>query len=221
LVEAADTPPFFHNNAIDTIEDAVGFYFSPTFQASPSSFFIFQQLETEQQGELAAFLRVINSAANIDQVKKRVEYVKLVRSTGNTDILRIALADTEDARQVLAEKELSPDVQEQLATAEKQLEKAIAARDRDRSSIMKKLLDLLGDAREALFTTTPPNGGSGGGPMGGFAGTFGEGGEGPIMGGSGGSFTAGSFTGGSGPIGGSFGTGGSSSGGAGPIGGSP
>ena len=40
LVEAADTPPHFHNNAAATIEDAVAFYSSPTFQASPSAVFI-------------------------------------------------------------------------------------------------------------------------------------------------------------------------------------
>ena len=36
LVEAADTPPFFHNNARATLEEAVAFYNSDAFNNSPS-----------------------------------------------------------------------------------------------------------------------------------------------------------------------------------------
>jgi len=217
LVEAADTPPFFHNNAVNTIEDAVGFYFSPTFQASPSSFFIFGQLDREQQGDLAAFLRVINSASNIDQVRKRVAYIKQVRSAGNTDLLNIALADTRDARRVLADKNLSPDVQTQLNNAEKQLKNAINDQDKDRPSTMTKVLNLLDKARAALFTPIPPDGGGGGFGGMGTAGTAPSGGSssmggGPSTGGDPG--TGGGVTAGTGPIGGSMGIAG-----AGPIGG--
>jgi hypothetical protein len=196
LVEAADTPPFFHNNAFNTIEDAVGFYFSPTFQASPSSFFIFNQLTTEQQGDLAAFLRVINSAANIDQVRKRVEYIKNVRSAGNTDLLNVAIADTRDARVVLSDKGLNSGVQKQLSNAEAQLKTALAAKDKTRPSTMTKVLSLLDKARAALFTTDPGTGGIGPGgstSSGGSSttGGIGEGGE-PT--------TAGTAAGGTGPI---------------------
>ena len=34
LIEAADTPPFFHNNSAATLEDAVAFYTSDTFHNS-------------------------------------------------------------------------------------------------------------------------------------------------------------------------------------------
>jgi hypothetical protein len=216
LVEAADTPPFFHNNAFNTIEDAVGFYFSPTFQASPSSFFIFNQLTTEQQGDLAAFLRVVNSAANIDEVRKRIQYIKKVRSDGNTDLLNVALADTRDARNVLSAKKLSPSVQKQLSDAETQLKTALKAKDKDRPSTMTKVLNLLDKARAALFTATPPDGGGGGagGKGGGTGGTVSAGGSlstGGDIGqagdpGSGGTLTSGgSSSGGSGPIAGSKG----------------
>jgi len=200
LAEAADTPPFFHNNAFDTIEDAVGFYFSPTFQASPSSFFIFNQLSTDQQGDLAAFLRVVNSATNIDQVLKRVKYVKKVRSNGNTDLLNVALADTRDARNVLSAKQLSPDVQKKLSDAEAQLKTALKAKDKDRPTVMTKVLNLLNGARAALFTDVPPDGGGQGGTIsaGGSSTTGGIGQAGAPD--SGGSSTAGSSVGGSGPI---------------------
>lgn len=203
LVEAADTPPFFHNNAFNTIEDAVGFYFSPTFQASPSAFFIFNQLTTDQQGDLAAFLRVVNSAANIDQVRKRAQYIKKVRSDGNTDLLNVALADTRDARNVLSAKNLSPDVQKQLTNAETQLKAALKAKDKDRPTLMTKVTNLLDKARAALFTATPPNGGGGG--VGGSSSTGGSvstGGGIPVGGeGTAGTVSsAGSSAGGSGPV---------------------
>jgi len=206
LAEAADTPPFFHNNAVNTIEDAVGFYFSPTFQASPSSFFIFNQLTTDQQGDLAAFLRVVNSAANIDQVRKRAQYIKKVRSDGNTDLLNIALADTRDARNVLSAKQLSPDVQKQLTDAETQLKTALKAKDKDRPTTMTKVLNLLDKARAALFTTTPPDGGGGG--IGGSSSTGGSLSTGGDIAIGGDPSTAGTVS-----------SGGSSSGGSGPIGG--
>jgi hypothetical protein len=199
LAEAADTAPFFHNNAVDNIEDAVGFYFSPTFQASPSSFFIFGQLDTEQQGDLAAFLRVVNSATNIDEVRKRVQYIKNVRSAGNTDLLNVAIADTSDARTVLSEKQLSAGVQQQLSDAETQLKAALKARDRDRPSIMKKALTLLDNARAGLFTDTPPDPGPGPGGIGGTN----SAGSGPIAGGApsgGASSSGGSDTAGTAPI---------------------
>jgi hypothetical protein len=221
-VEAADTPPFFHNNAVNTIEDAVGFYFSPTFQASPSSFFIFNQLSTAQQGDLAAFLRVINSAANIDEVRKRVQYIKKVRSAGNTDLLNIAIADTRDARTVLSAKELSPNVQKQLSNAEAQLKSALKDADKNRPTTMTKVLNLLDKARAALFTDTPPDGGGGGvggKDGGGTAGTVSAGGIGEVGGAAGVGGTtssAGTSSGGSG-IGGTTSTAGVSSGGSGPA----
>jgi hypothetical protein len=207
LAEAADTAPFFHNNAVNTIEDAVGFYFSPTFQASPSSFFIFGQLDTAQQGDLAAFLRVVNSASNIDEVRKRVQYIKKVRSAGNTDLLNVAIADTHDARTVLADKKLSTSVQKQLSDAEAQLKTALKAKDKDRPTAMTKVLSLLDKARAALFTSTPPDPGPGGTGGKGGGGTSSAGG-GPIEGGA-------PDDGGS--SGGTVSSGGASSAGTGPI----
>src|SRR5262249_8915976 len=64
---AADTPPFFHNNVAATIEDAVEFYSSPQFQASPSGGFLGGiNLSILESGNVAAFLRVINASFNVD-----------------------------------------------------------------------------------------------------------------------------------------------------------
>ncbi len=196
LADAADTPPFFHNNAMPTIEDAVGFYFSPTFQASPSSFFIFPpNLPSADQADIAAFLRIVNAATNMAQVRKRVTYIQNVRSDGNTDILNIAIADANDAEIDLAAKDLNPDVQTQLAKIEKLLRTAQADTDANRPTAMKRIGKLLDTASAALFTTTPPGSGGSGG-SGGVGGSGGKGGFGGSAGATGGTGVGGSGFGG-------------------------
>jgi hypothetical protein len=206
LADAADTPPFFHNNAMPTIEDAVSFYFSPTFQASPSSFFIFpQNMPSSDQADIAAFLRIVNAATNMAQVRKRVTYIQNVRSDGNTDILKIALADTNDAEVDLAAKDLNPDVQKQISKIQSLLRAAQADADANRPAQMKKIRKLLDAASAALFTTTPPgSGGSGGfGGSDGVGGSAGKGGFGGSAGATGGSGGFAGATGGTGSFGGS------------------
>jgi mono/diheme cytochrome c family protein len=155
LAEAADTPPLFHNNAAATIEDAVAFYFTPTFEASPSGggFFIGFPLTADQQADVAAFLRVVNSSANLTQVRKRAQYIQNVRSTGNTDLLKIAIADTRDARVVLAAKNLSPGIQRQISTIETLLRTAQANQDKNRPTIMSRVISMIDSASAGLFTT--------------------------------------------------------------------
>jgi mono/diheme cytochrome c family protein len=95
LVEAADTGPFFHNNAVDTIEEAIAFYTTDMFSTSP---FV---LTNEQINQIGAFLRTINALENIrssnaysEQAQREVQ--KLARQT-----VKAVVAETEDALQVL------------------------------------------------------------------------------------------------------------------------
>jgi mono/diheme cytochrome c family protein len=75
LVEAADTGPFFHNNAIETIEGAVAFYAGKAFNNSPAGRALAKadpqgkgiELDGSQIVAIAAFLRVINALENIRQ----------------------------------------------------------------------------------------------------------------------------------------------------------
>ena len=97
LFEAADTAPLFHNNAAATIEDAVAFYGSDEFLASPGSSFARPSLDAESIANIAAFLRTINALTNIAEVRKRVAYLASHATPGGTRILRVALADVEDA----------------------------------------------------------------------------------------------------------------------------
>jgi cytochrome c peroxidase len=156
LVEAADTPPHFHNNAAATIEDAVAFYSSATFQASPSSVFINTPLDTAGQADVAAFLRVVNSFANLAQVRKRAVYIQNVRSPGNSDLLNTAVADTGDALADLSAKSLNPSVQTQISAIEALLQTALATADAKRPPIMAKVVKQIDAASGALLTAPAP-----------------------------------------------------------------
>ena len=66
LIEAADTPPFFHDNSIGTIEGAVEFYNSDSFNTSPAGGFTGGiKLQATEVEAVASFLRVINALENI------------------------------------------------------------------------------------------------------------------------------------------------------------
>jgi cytochrome c peroxidase len=105
LIEAADTPPFFHNNAARTLEAAIAFYTSRAFAASPAgqpaqggAF----DLEIEEINAIGAMLRTLNAMENI-------RYGNLVSDAAQRTVppaaamARVAevVADTEDAIEVL------------------------------------------------------------------------------------------------------------------------
>lgn len=104
LVEAADTGPFFHNNSADTIEEAVAFYNSDAFNSSPAggpapgnAF----DLTEDEIFKIAAMLRTINAMEN---VRNGIELDKRATTEGNAkarETIREALADTNDAINVL------------------------------------------------------------------------------------------------------------------------
>ncbi|HET6204602.1 MAG TPA: hypothetical protein VFI25_17555 [Planctomycetota bacterium] len=69
LIEAADTGPFFHNNAIETIEEAVNFYNSTAFNTAPSvgPGIGGINLEPTEVVAVAAMLRVLNALENLNE----------------------------------------------------------------------------------------------------------------------------------------------------------
>jgi hypothetical protein len=97
LFEAADTAPFFHDNAVATIEDAVAFYQSSAFLSSPAASFARPQLSAQSIANVAAFLRTINALTNIAQVRKRVQFLASNATPGGTTIMNVAIKDTGDA----------------------------------------------------------------------------------------------------------------------------
>ncbi len=135
LVEAADTGPFFHNNSIETIEGAVGFYNGDTFNNSPAAVGgMFPvgliNLDATQVVAVAAFLRVINAFENIRfaiELEDRALDAR-GRRHGNTALkrlLRQAMAENGDAMEVLDGGGLHPQAVAHLKAAGELLELAL------------------------------------------------------------------------------------------------
>ena len=155
LLEAADSEPLFHNNSEPNIEAVVNFYTSPAFASSPDGFTIV--LTSQEQLNVAAFLREVNAAENIRQVRKRAQFVRDHRSSGNTDLLTVAIADTADAIRMLAERNLNLAARNNLANVKQTLEIAKANPDANRPAFMDNALTFLGIAKNDLLSSNPNN----------------------------------------------------------------
>jgi hypothetical protein len=75
LIEAADTAPFFHNNSVNTLEEAVAFYRDDAFNRSPGSLTSAGhdrrvKLESSQVIAVALCLRSLNELENIRVVSQ-------------------------------------------------------------------------------------------------------------------------------------------------------
>ncbi len=154
LVEAADTGPFFHNNAFDTIEEAVGFYSSDTFNGSPAGLDLSGEgihLAPGGKEDIAAFLRVVNAAFNIAIAKQRTDAAALVVTKPRpipciwglpcpppppepnevtiTTLLALANVEAQDAVDVLSERSLGAAALVELDLALDLNQQAIAEQD--------------------------------------------------------------------------------------------
>jgi hypothetical protein len=134
LVEAADTPPFFHNNAIATLEEAIAFYNSDAFNNSPGAVrtgpILMQPADVQA---VAAFLRVLNALENIRQAneleKRAIQGWNWSRRYDPVESrLRQAYEETGDAARVLREAALHPDAVQRLLLAQELLKGAIKRR---------------------------------------------------------------------------------------------
>jgi len=132
IVEAADTGPFFHNNAIETIEGAVAFYNSAAFNDSEAAAGLEPitgspgiNLETTQVVAIAAFLRAINALENIRSAVKLAQSARWVRRfTRARELIENAKEEVIDAIQVLSGGGLHPAAQQSLKGARKLLRRA-------------------------------------------------------------------------------------------------
>jgi cytochrome c peroxidase len=112
VVEAADTSPFFHNHTAKTLEEAVAFYGTPAFKISVSAraapISISSDPNDSEVQAIAAFLRVLNGLENI---RSSINIAERGRNMGTDDDARdlaaLALAETEDALQVLSQGALA------------------------------------------------------------------------------------------------------------------
>ena len=136
LVEAADTGPFFHNNAIATIEGSVAFYNSDAFNNSPAGRVLASldpngvgiKLETTQTAAVAAFLRVINALENIRETINLLEVSTRGGSLQHDParaLIERAIHETGDSIEVLTGAGLHPQAVAHLRKA-RRLEKKAA-----------------------------------------------------------------------------------------------
>lgn len=160
LTEAADTGPFFHNGLIDNLEDAITFYISPSFAASPAHvIFGTPNIDNDGVNQIGAFLRTINAAENLRQSRKRVLFVQDHRGAGNSVILQVAIKDLQDAINDLEPKGLGmipgASAVQALKTAKQTLEIALANPDDARPAFMQNALVWMGIAKGDLIPGNP------------------------------------------------------------------
>ena len=142
LIEAADTGPFFHNNARGPeIEDAVAFYASTPFGLSPAAIALEARfgsplnLGAQDAFRIARFLRVLNSAFNADIAIQRLNAASiLVARFGNTradiqtKLMDLAREELKDALAVLSvQSGLYTAVQSSITQANAQIAAGISA----------------------------------------------------------------------------------------------
>jgi hypothetical protein len=160
LVEAADTGPFFHNNAIETIEGAVGFYDGESFNNSPSGQALARldpqgvgiELDGTQIVAIAAFLRVVNALENIRQSLELLD--QSARSGKQAqNLLRRAVFETRDSIEVLEGGGLHPQAVAHLREA-LELEECASKSFFLRASRIRKAVEAQQAARAELIETS-------------------------------------------------------------------
>ena len=164
LIEAADTAPFFHNNAVSTLEESIAAYNSDAFNTSPGSLSKGQdrkvKLDATQVVAVASFLRALNALENIrlsDQLDKQAKQI-----TGNKtarELADLAAEENQDAIKVLQEGKLGTSWQAALRlenAAKYQRMAYIAPGKALRNFFLDKALALKQQAR-ALIATCDPN----------------------------------------------------------------
>jgi len=135
LIEAADTGPFFHNNAVETLEGAVAFYTGQAFNNSPSGRFLASidsngvgiRLDATQVVAVAAFLRVVNALENIRLSNESLEKSTAFGFFGIAEavtLLEHGAHETEDAIAVLRGAGLHPEAVAELESAKRLIERA-------------------------------------------------------------------------------------------------
>ncbi|MDX1672096.1 MAG: hypothetical protein R3211_07125 [Balneolaceae bacterium] len=160
VVESADTPPFFHNNAVETLEGAVAFYNGDAFNNSPAGQLVQNatgsgiNLDATQVEAIADFLRVINTLDNIEQARTFLDSYAERKFLGNVRYLDLpdqALEEIRDCIAVLREGGLHPDAVSQLEAAERLTAEAIEMRSyKKKKRKAREASGLLGEVRSKL-----------------------------------------------------------------------
>ncbi len=133
LIEAADTPPFFHSNSVfqsrngPTLTDVVQFYGDGNFQNSSGkaeldALFGPAEMQRSDLTAVVRLLHVLNAAFNIDLAVQRLQAVQIlaqdlgeIRSDLQTELMVLAGEEIEDAIFVLSQESLHPEIVQDLS----------------------------------------------------------------------------------------------------------
>jgi hypothetical protein len=150
VVEAAQSAPFFHNNLVSTLEEAVAFYSGPEFNNPRPGPLRFNFDET-QRNEIANFMRAINTLQNIDVATRELQEILAIRRDPQREQntrLQTALGDTQNGIDVLTQGNIFPDAVATLTDARNLISQAQQTGDAGtRRSLVQQAITKLGDAR--------------------------------------------------------------------------
>jgi hypothetical protein len=103
-IEAADAPPFFHNDAVATLEGSVAFYTTDTFNDSPAGGGRAFVLDGAEVNAIAAFLRALNAMEKIRSASAfSSRAIDPADPAPAAELVNWALAETSDVVEVLTE----------------------------------------------------------------------------------------------------------------------
>ena len=155
IVEAADTPPFFHNNVVSTLEGVVAFYSGPEFNnpRAPAARFNFDQT---QRDRIADFMRAVNTLQNIDVATRELQ--EILANTQDpvkeqNTRLQTAFDETQDAIDVLNEGGIFPVAVTRLVEARNLIAQAQADTG-TRRTLIQQAITKLGQARSDVATSS-------------------------------------------------------------------
>lgn len=166
LIEAADTAPFFHNNAVSTLEEAIGYYNSDAFNTSPGALTSKladrrTKLDSTQVVAVASFLRAINVLENLrlsDRLDSQAAQLPARAKAAAKDLARLGYAENQDAIEVLKEGKLGNywKVVLKLEDAAAFQDRALKADGRAaRNRLLRKAIALKQEARAMIASCDP------------------------------------------------------------------
>lgn len=133
LVEAADSGPFFHTNAFETIEEAITFYTTSAFGNSAAGGGTPIALTATEITNIGKFLRVLNASFNCKLAAARLNAAVLITDEYKNHfkglqfgLLDAAQAEIRDALADLSAVGINSAVQAQLTTADQAITDAFA-----------------------------------------------------------------------------------------------
>src|SRR5947208_555423 len=156
VVEAAQSAPFFHNNLVSTLEEAVDFYSGPEFN-NPRPFFLRFNFNETQRKEIANFMRAINTLQNVDVATRELREILANRRDPQREQntrLQTAMGDTQNGIRVLTEGGIYSDAVTTLTEARDLISQAQQSGDAGlRRSLIQQAITKLGEARDLVATS--------------------------------------------------------------------